>query len=82
MIAVANAASYADDLGVYYASGANAGNRFTRVTTPAAAGQYSVNLATGIYTFAAADASNDLSFLRQAVLGDDQANMTSDRLFR
>src|SRR5258708_2265654 len=56
-IAVANAASFADDLGVYYANGSNAGGRFTRVTTPAAAGQYSVNLATGIYTFAAADAN-------------------------
>jgi hypothetical protein len=50
---VANASSYIDDLGVYYS---NTGLRFTRVTTPAAAGQYSVNLATGIYTFAAADA--------------------------
>jgi hypothetical protein len=56
-VAVTNAANFADDLGVYYASGGNAGNRFTRVTTPSAAGQYSVNLATGIYTFAAADAS-------------------------
>src|SRR5580700_3434987 len=51
---VANASSYIDDLGVYYAA---TGNRFTRVTTPSAAGQYSVNLSTGIYTFAAADAS-------------------------
>ena len=57
---VANAASYVDDLGVFYASGANAGNRFTRVTTPSAAGQYSVNTASGIYTFAAADASASL----------------------
>src|SRR5690242_17098869 len=55
-VTVANAADYVDDLGVYYASGATAGNRFTRVTTPAAAEQYSVNPATGIYTFAAADA--------------------------
>ena len=55
-VTVANAASFSDDLGVYYASGANAGNRFIRVMTPAAAGQYSVNLATGIYSFAAADA--------------------------
>src|SRR5262245_56905574 len=55
-VTVANAANYSDDLGVYYASGANAGNRFTRVTTPSAAGQYSINPATGIYTFAAADA--------------------------
>src|SRR5437868_1273407 len=56
-VAVANASGFADDLGIYYAAGANAGNRFTRVTTPAAAGQYSVNSATGIYTFAAADAN-------------------------
>ena len=54
---VANAANYVDDLGVFYAAGASAGNRFTRVTTPSAAGQYSVNLTTGIYTFAAADAN-------------------------
>jgi hypothetical protein len=56
-VTVANAANYVDDLGVFYATGANAGNRFTRVTTPSAAGQYSVNVATGIYTFAAADAN-------------------------
>jgi hypothetical protein len=56
-VTVANAANYGDDLGVFYASGSNAGNRFTRVTTPSAAGEYSVNLSTGIYTFAAADAS-------------------------
>ena len=59
-VTVANAANFADDLGVYYAAGANAGNRFTRVTTPSAAGQYAVNLATGIYTFAAADAGASL----------------------
>ena len=56
-ITVAQAATYSDDLGVYYASGVNAGNRFTRVTTPTTAGQYSVNTATGVYTFGAADAS-------------------------
>ena len=54
--AVANAAAYADDLGVAYANGVNAGKRFTRVSTPANPGEYSVNPATGIYTFAAADA--------------------------
>ena len=59
-VTVGNAASYVDDLGVFYASGASAGNRFVRVTTPSAAGQYSVNLATGIYTFAAADAGASL----------------------
>jgi hypothetical protein len=51
---VANASSYVDDLGVYYAA---TGGRMVRVTTPSSAGQYSVNLATGIYTFAAPDAN-------------------------
>src|SRR6266446_2127266 len=56
-VAVANASGYVDDLGVYYPTGNTAGGRFTRVTTPSTAGQYSVNSATGIYTFAAADAN-------------------------
>jgi hypothetical protein len=56
-VTVGQAAEFSDDLGVYYASGSNVGLRFTRVTTPSAAGQYSVNLSTGVYTFAAADAS-------------------------
>jgi hypothetical protein len=56
-VTVANAATFSDDLGVYYASGSNAGNRFTRVTSPTSPGQYSVNLSTGVYTFASADAS-------------------------
>lgn len=70
-VTVANAANFADDLGVYYASGAAAGNRFTRVTTPSAAGQYSVNTATGIYTFAAADAAASLlvSYLYNSTTG-------------
>jgi hypothetical protein len=56
-ITVANAASYNDDLGVYYATGSQAaGAPFNRVTTPSAAGQYSVNFATGVYTFSSADA--------------------------
>jgi hypothetical protein len=50
----ANAATYNDDLGVSYAV---SGRRFNRVTTPTAAGQYSVNFATGLYTFSSADAS-------------------------
>jgi hypothetical protein len=43
-VTVANAASYNDDLGVVYAGN---GKRFNRVTTPSAAGQYSVNFASG-----------------------------------
>ena len=53
-VPVANASNYNDDLGVVYASN---GKRFNRVTTPSTAGQYSVNFASGIYTFAAADAN-------------------------
>jgi hypothetical protein len=56
-ITVANPSTFSDDLGIYYGSGANAGARFTRVTTPAAAGQYAVNPATGVYSFSAADAN-------------------------
>jgi hypothetical protein len=50
----ANAARYNDDLGV---SDAASGRRFNRVSTPSAAGQYSVNFATGVYTFSSEDAS-------------------------
>jgi hypothetical protein len=51
-LTVLNAASYNDDLGVAYAA---TGERFNRVATPSSPGQYSVNFATGIYTFSAAD---------------------------
>ena len=53
-VPVANASNYNDDLGVAYSAN---GKRFNRVTTPSAAGQYSVNFANGVYTFAAADAN-------------------------
>lgn len=53
-VPVANASNYNDDLGVAYAAN---GKRFNRVTTPSASGQYSVNFASGVYTFAAADAN-------------------------
>jgi len=52
-ITVTNAASFNDDLGITYAS---SGLRFQRVASAPAVGQYSVNFATGVYTFAAADA--------------------------
>ena len=52
-VTVANASAYADDLGVTYAA---TGLSLTRVTTTPAIGQYEVNPATGVYTFAAADA--------------------------
>src|SRR5215470_10186703 len=53
-VTVANATNYNDDLGVVYAV---SGKRFNRVATPSGAGQYSVNFATGIYTFSSNDAS-------------------------
>jgi hypothetical protein len=70
-VTVAQAANFVDDLGVWYATGNNAGDRFTRVATPAGAGQYSVNLATGIYTLSAGDASAALlvSYLYNTTAG-------------
>lgn len=47
---VANAATFADDLGVVYAA---TGQALTRVASAPAAGEYTV--AAGVYTFAAAD---------------------------
>lgn len=49
--------TFVTDLGVYYAAD---GVQFTRVATAPAAGQYSVNTTTGVYTFASADASKDV----------------------
>jgi uncharacterized protein YaiE (UPF0345 family) len=53
-VTVTNAATYVDDYGVVYAA---TGLPLTRVTTVSAAGQYSVNTATGVYTFYSGDAS-------------------------
>lgn len=53
-ITVANAANFAIDLGVYYAQ---SGLPLKQVPSAPVAGEYSVNVTTGIYTFAAADAS-------------------------
>lgn len=60
-ITVANAANYVLDLGVFMVtpgstSTIGAGVKFSRVTSPSTSGQYSVNQATGVYTFASADA--------------------------
>lgn len=54
LVTVANAATFVDDLGVMYAA---TGDTFNRVTAPANPGEYTVNLTTGVYTFAAPDAS-------------------------
>jgi hypothetical protein len=51
-ITVANGATFDADLGVTYAS---SGLYLTRVASAPATGQYSVNTATGVYTFATGD---------------------------
>lgn len=51
-VTVSHAVTFKEDLGVFYASN---GVQLTRVSTGPAVGQYSVDEATGIYTFAAAD---------------------------
>lgn len=56
-VTVAQAATFVADLGVYLSTGNATGARFTQVTTPSATLQYSVNAATGVYTFYTADAN-------------------------
>lgn len=54
-VTATNAAGFTQDMGVYYA---NTGVQLTQVAAGSeAAGKYSVNANTGVYTFAAADAS-------------------------
>ena len=53
-VTVANGATFAADLGVVYAA---TGLPLTRVATPSAVGQYSVNTPTGAYTFYSSDAT-------------------------
>jgi hypothetical protein len=75
-VAVANAASYIDDLGVVYAGN---GKRFNRLTTPSAAGQYSVNFTNGVYTFAAADANMPVlvSYTYNIATGGNKLTLTN-----
>lgn len=54
-VTVANSATFATDLGVYYAA---TGIPLTRVASSPATGQYSVSA--GVYTFAAGDASGSV----------------------
>lgn len=54
-VTVSNSATFKQDWGVRYASGVSAGVPLTRVAASPATGQYSVNTATGVYTFAAGD---------------------------
>lgn len=53
-VTVANAAKFLADQGVFYQA---TGQQLTQVSTVTASGQYSVNTATGVYTFYSGDAS-------------------------
>lgn len=46
---------FVTDYGVIYKTGPNAGQQLTKVASSPATGQYSMNPATGVYTFATAD---------------------------
>ena len=78
-ITVSNAANFKQDWGVRYAAGANAGLPLTRVAASPATGQYSVNTATGIYTFASGDtgASVLISYTFTAATTGTQLNITN-----
>jgi len=78
-ITVTNSATYNDDLGVIYAS---TGKRFTRVSSVAAAGQYSVNFSTGVYTFYSGDASAavEISYTYLPVTGGTKITITNQLL--
>lgn len=58
-ITVANGATFDTDLGVI---DLNTGLAMVRVASAPATGQYSVNTATGVYTFAAADTGHQVAF--------------------
>jgi hypothetical protein len=82
-VTVSNAANFVNDLrgdqGARYATGAKAGQPLTKVTASPAAGQYSVNTATGVYTFAAADtgAGVIISYLFTVAASGTQLNITN-----
>src|SRR5438105_8592910 len=56
-VTVANGATFSEDCGVLDLTSAK---YLTRVASAPATGQYSVNTATGLYTFAAADTTHNL----------------------
>lgn len=72
-ITVANAATFAGDLGVVYAS---SGLRLIRVASGPATGQYAVNTATGVYSFAAGDASAAVQISYQYTVGGSGQDFT------
>jgi len=85
-VTVSNAANFVNDSrgdqGVRYTTGAKAGQPLTRVASGPAAGQYSVNSATGVYTFAAADtgAGVVISYMFTVATGGSQMNITNQMM--
>jgi hypothetical protein len=82
-VTVANAANFVNDVrgdqGVRYTTGAKAGQPLAKVASSPAAGQYSVNTATGVYTFAAADTGSAviISYLFTVAASGTQLNITN-----
>lgn len=78
-ITVVNSATFKQDWGVRYASGANAGVPLTRVSSGPVAGQYSVNSSTGVYTFASSDtgAAVVISYTFTVAASGTQLNITN-----
>jgi hypothetical protein len=70
------------DQGVRYTSGAKAGQPLTKVTSGPVAGQYSVNTATGVYTFASADtgAGVIISYMFTVAASGTQLNITNQMM--
>jgi hypothetical protein len=78
-ITVAGAATFIGDEGVYYAA---SGQRLQRVSAAVAAGEYIVNEATGVYTFAAADANAavKITYSKTSTTGGKEIAITSNLL--
>lgn len=72
-----NSGTYVADLGVVFSS---TGVQLTRVASAPATGQYSVNTATGVYTFAAADTTKGvlISYEYSAAAGGNVWTITND----
>lgn len=71
--------TFVADLGVFNAS---TGVQLTRVASSPAAGQYSVNVATGVYTFAAADTGKavQISYEYSAATGGQVWSLTNETM--
>jgi len=68
-VTVTNSANFAEDLGVFYVSGTGIvpGKQLTRVASAPAVGSYSVNEATGVYTFNAGETATVSFFYEYTV---------------